>query len=372
VKIALVVPGGVDRSGRERVIPALLWLIERLARRHDVLVIALEQEPRPARYSLLGAEVVNLGCVPPRLLGLGVPVHLRRLLAALRSAGRRFDVLHGFWAEPAALAGAAGRLLRIPAVMSIGGGEFVRLPEIDYGGGLRWQGRLIARAALRLAGAVTAGSHYALRPVRRWRPDARWVPLGADVELFAAPVERPAGPPWQLLCVASINRVKDPGTMLQAIRLVADQEPQVRLDWVGGDTLAGQAQRQAEALRLGEIVRFPGSRPVDDLAPLYRQAHLLIQSSLHESQGVAVCEAAAAGLPAVGTAVGIVADLAPAAAVAIPVGDAQALARCILDLLRDEERRERLGRAAQSWALAHDADWTAAEFERLYARVRGG
>jgi hypothetical protein len=28
VKIALVVPGGVDRSGSERVIPCLLWLIE--------------------------------------------------------------------------------------------------------------------------------------------------------------------------------------------------------------------------------------------------------------------------------------------------------------------------------------------------------
>src|SRR5262245_32019200 len=34
VKIVIVVPGGFDRSGRERVIPALLWLTERLARRN--------------------------------------------------------------------------------------------------------------------------------------------------------------------------------------------------------------------------------------------------------------------------------------------------------------------------------------------------
>ena len=32
MKIALVVPGGVDRSGTRRVIPIILWLIERLVR----------------------------------------------------------------------------------------------------------------------------------------------------------------------------------------------------------------------------------------------------------------------------------------------------------------------------------------------------
>jgi glycosyltransferase involved in cell wall biosynthesis len=370
MKIALIVPGGVDRSGRERVIPALLWLIERLARRHNVLVIALDQEPTPARYRLLGAQVVNLGRVPRGVPAFGAAVRLSRLLGALRSAGYGFDVLHGFWAEPAALAGAAGWLLSLPVVMSVGGGELVRLPEIGYGGGLHWRGRLVARTALRLATAVTAGSHHALAPVTPVRPDARHLVLGADASLFSAPVPRPDGPPWRLLCVASINRVKDPETMLRAISLVASRQPGVRLDWVGGDTLGGEAQRRAAALGPTDIVHFHGFRPVDELAPFYRHAHLLVQSSRHESQGVAVCEAALAGLPAVGTAVGVVADLAPAAAVAVPVGDARALAGEIVALLRHPAHRDRLARAAQSWALAHDADWTAAQFEALYTHIR--
>jgi hypothetical protein len=45
MRIALVVPGGVDRSGRERVIPILLWLIERLARRHTVHAFVLRHYP---------------------------------------------------------------------------------------------------------------------------------------------------------------------------------------------------------------------------------------------------------------------------------------------------------------------------------------
>lgn len=44
MKLALVVPGGVDRSGEFRVIPVLLALVERLARAHDVHVFALRQE----------------------------------------------------------------------------------------------------------------------------------------------------------------------------------------------------------------------------------------------------------------------------------------------------------------------------------------
>ena len=51
MKLAIVTPGGVDESGTERVIPAFLWLIERLARRHDVHVFALSQEPRPRDWT---------------------------------------------------------------------------------------------------------------------------------------------------------------------------------------------------------------------------------------------------------------------------------------------------------------------------------
>ena len=60
------------------------------------------------------------------------------------------------------------------------------------------------------------------------------------------------------------------------------------------------------------------------------------------------------------------------AALAVPVGDAPALADGILSLLQDPERRERLGRAAQAFVRRHDADWTATEFEKIYARLSTG
>jgi len=69
MRIGLVVTGGVDRSGRERVVPSLLWLIERLARRHEVHVFALHYYRDPCTYPLLGATVHDVGRVdgPPGL-----------------------------------------------------------------------------------------------------------------------------------------------------------------------------------------------------------------------------------------------------------------------------------------------------------------
>jgi glycosyltransferase involved in cell wall biosynthesis len=263
----------------------------------------------------------------------------------------------------------AGKLLKIPTVLSIWGGELVWLPQIQYGGQASWRSRLRLRWALDWATAITAGSRYVQRQLPPHHRDARWIPMGVDTTLFQAPVARPSGPPWRLLHVASINRVKDPYTLLRALRQVANQRPGVMLDWVGEDTLNGAIQRLAAQLDLSGIVHFHGFQPTDVVAELCRCAHLYVQSSWHEGQGVAVLEAAAAGVPTVGTQVGLVAELAPHAARAVPVDDADALAAGIVSLLDEPNLRETMGRNAQSWAHAHSADWSTRQFEALYAQV---
>jgi glycosyltransferase involved in cell wall biosynthesis len=92
-------------------------------------------------------------------------------------------------------------------------------------------------------------------------------------------------------------------------------------------------------------------------------------SSRHEAGPLAVLEAAVAGVPTVGTAVGHIAEWSPDAAVAVPVGDAASLARETASLLGDDRRRLALALEAQRRALAQDADWTARRFEELYEEV---
>lgn len=369
MRLALVVPGGVDRSGTERVIPALLWLIERLAARHDMHVFALAQEPCPDDWMLRGAAVHNLGFASrSRWPGEALFAAGRRLARGLSIHGP-FDVVHAFWANnPGFLATRVARSLRIPSVVSLAGGELIALPEIDYGGQLHLRERLKTGWSLRHAVRVTAASASMVEAARKHGIDAALVPLGVPRTLFLEPLPRDVSP--RLLLVGSLNRVKDIQTALRAFRRVVDAQPAAHLDVVGEDVLGGEGPRKAFELGLSRNATFHGFLPAEALIPFYRRADLLVHSSRHEAGPLVVLEAAACGVPTVGTAVGHIRDLAPGRAHAVPVGDADALAAGILALLGDEPRRRAMGQAACSWARAHDADATASAFEGIYQEAR--
>jgi glycosyltransferase involved in cell wall biosynthesis len=364
MRIGLVVTGGVDRSGRERVTPCLLWLVERLARRHDVDVFALDYYPEPCRYPLLGATVHDIGRVrvPPGLRRLA---QRRRLSAAIAAQGR-FDVLHAYQGGPAIVAAPIARRLGVPLVASFESGELTAIDDIHYGLQRRWFDRRAIAAVLACAARITVPTRFVARQVPaggRLAPVAI-VPTGVDARAFPLAV-RADGPPWRLLRVASINPVKDHVTLLAACARLVERGLDVHLDVVGEDTMNGRIQRLAGG-PLASRVTFHGLVPTDRLAAFYARAHLHVVSSRHEAAPIAMLEAAAAGVPTVATAVGYADDWQPEGAVTVPVGDAEALAAAIGDLLDDPARRARIASTARAWTLAHDADWTAAQFEQVY------
>jgi glycosyltransferase involved in cell wall biosynthesis len=363
MRIALVATGGFDRSGRDRIIPALLWLTERLARQHEVYVYVLDYLDAPATYPLAGATVVDLG--RPR----GAIRQAAALTNAVRDAGP-FDVIHGYWAVPAGrLAVLIGRRLRIPSVVTLDSGEFVSFPEIGYGLQLSLRNSMSVWATARLASRVTVCSMYQaeLAHDHGIRPDI--IPLGVDTRLFFEHRDSPSAPPFRLLHVASLNPVKDQATLLRALQHVLSLQVDVTLDIVGEDTMGAALAVLARQLGVHARVTFHGFLATDRVIPLYRAADLFVLTSLHEAAGVVVLEAAACGLPIVGSAVGYIADWAPDRAMAVPPADPPALAAAIVQLLHDERKRRQMGIAAGKWARAHDADWTALQFEALYREL---
>jgi glycosyltransferase involved in cell wall biosynthesis len=364
VKIALVVPGGVDRSGEYRVIPALLSLMQRLARSHELQVFALAQEERPDSWDLAGARVHNIGRGHTRWHAL------RSILAEHRRAP--FDVAQSIWSGRSGfIAVAAARALRIPGLVHVAGGEVVALPEIGYGGRLSLRNRLREAVVLRAANQVTAATPAMIAALARCGIAATRLPLGADLTVWPARAPRRRDPkgPARLVHVGSINRVKDQATLLRALAALAASGTRFEMDLVGEDTLGGELQALAGALGLGERVRFRGFLTQTQLRPLVQAAHLMVISSRHEAGPLAVLEAAAVGVPTVGTAVGHVAEWAPTASLAVPVGDHRALAHALGELLGDEERRLRLAREAAARAVREDADHTARAFQAMYATL---
>jgi glycosyltransferase involved in cell wall biosynthesis len=362
--IALVVPGGVDRSGEYRVIPALIALIRRLARQSDVHVFALSQEDRAGDWDLAGARIHNIGSGHRRLRAL------RTICATHRSA--RFALVHSIFSDACGqIAVAAAALLGIPSLIHVAGGELVALPDIGYGGQLRWRGRIGERLFLRAASAVTTASTPVIEMVSRLGLTAERVPLGVDLDTWPArpPVRRSPGRPARLVHVASLNRVKDQATLLNALAALTRQGVSFEMDIVGEDTLRGEIQSLAGQLGLSSRVKFHGFLTRRQLRPIVESADLMLLSSRHETGPLAVLEAAVAGVPTVGTRVGHIAEWAPAATLAVPVGDWAAMADAVAQLLHDEELRLGIAWEAQRRALAEDADYTAERFRALYARL---
>lgn len=370
MRIHLITPGGLSRPGEHADIPVLCELTARLAREHDVTAILLRQYPGPCEYSRFGARIINLGAVP-RGLGRVATWWRGRRLAALLGDAPAPDIVHAFWIGPSSdlafshpTAGGAKRLVTTM------GGELIALDDIGYGGMRTRQGRAAAARSFARADAVVALCEESLERVPATVKRRVLLPLYPDIAPHRRAPASPPGEPGHVLTVSNINRIKDPETMLRAFAYVAGRVPGARFTWCGIDTLNGSAQRRAGELGIADRVFFAGAQIYEALPARYHAAQVYLQASRNEGQGVAVCEAAAAGLAIVGTDTGILRALAAAGgALAAPVGDHEALGEALVRALTDAELRGQLGEKAAAWATTRTADHTAQAVESLYEEL---
>lgn len=366
MKVGVLAPGGFDPSGTQRVIPALLWLIERLSREAEVHAFAFAGSDRTRRYPLAGATVH----------AIGAGIRPARAAAAIMREHRRrpFDVLHAFWATRCgSVAVTVGRALRIPTVVHLAGGETADLPLLDYGDLRTRRGRGIVRKVLHAADVVTAPSAPIVAAAAELGVRAVRIPLGVDRRAWppCPPRERDPSRPARLVHVASLNRVKDPFTLVAAAGSLTRRGTPFVLDIVGEDTLHGLAEATARHHNMNGRVRFHGFREQTKLRPMVLGADVMVMASRHEAGPIAALEAAISGVPVVGTPVGHLAEWAPDAAVVVPPGEPEALADAVEALVSDEQRRLAIANEAHCRALAEDADATARRVIGIYRELTG-
>jgi glycosyltransferase involved in cell wall biosynthesis len=157
--------------------------------------------------------------------------------------------------------------------------------------------------------------------------------------------------------------------LLCAVALVKQQRQPFLLEVVGEGTELSALLKLSESFGISEQVHFRGPVPHHQLPTIYQQGSAFVLSSRHEPQCMAALEAAACGLPVVGTAVGVIPELAPEAAIAVPVGDEQRLAQAIIHLLGDPDTRIHMGRAAARFVQKEfSLRQCAQQFVKLYTQ----
>ncbi len=154
--------------------------------------------------------------------------------------------------------------------------------------------------------------------------------------------------------------------LVEAARTVLDDIPDVHFCIVGEGELLGDLERQARRLGIAERVRFAGY--TRDVAGALAAFDVVTFPSLWEGTPLTAFEALAAGRPIVAAdADGLVDILHDGRdAVLVPKRDADALARAVTALLRDEDRRSRLAAGARATGAAYDIGVFVWKMEQLY------
>ncbi len=145
--------------------------------------------------------------------------------------------------------------------------------------------------------------------------------------------------------IASLSPKKDHATFLSAARLVLERLPGTHFVIVGGGPLRSELEALAASLGIAEAVRFAGES--DDIGAALTCADVSVLTSIKEGCSNVVLESMAAGLPVVATDVGGNAELLEegVSGFLLPAGDADGIARRIVELLEDEGLARRMGRA---------------------------
>ncbi|MFC9684753.1 DUF3492 domain-containing protein [Streptomyces sp. NPDC056948] len=233
-----------------------------------------------------------------------------------------------------------------------------------------FHGRLAAEAYGQ-AEVVTAGNTHA----RRWqercgadREKLRTVYPGMDARPFAEVGESAeCADPDALVWVGRVEPAKDLVSLLHAFAEIRKQEPKTRLRIVGAPAGAEGAAYLAHCRALADHL-FPdeaegphaaGHNPVSfeevggpELPALAdASGAVTVLSSVVEGFPIGLVEAMLCGRATVSTDVGAVVEVIGGTGLVVPPRNPRALAEACVALLRDPERRERLGAAARARAL---------------------
>jgi glycosyltransferase involved in cell wall biosynthesis len=305
----------------------------------------VNQWGRLAFYCPMPTIVRNSAFVSVAVFFAYLPIVLFHLARMMRRD--RIDVVNCHYLDPCFLhLVIAGRLLRVPVVLSVHGADIEEYREMD------WLHRLVYRLIMRGADSIVACSEALARQSVELFPGLRrkvtYVHNGLDLAHYQAVPERRAFPRPFVLCVSRHVRKKGVDTLLQAFAMVVREIPELSLVLIGGGPLIEENKRLARKLEIERHVVFMGAVAHAEVSAFFAACATYVLPSRAEPFGLVLLEAAYYRRAIVCTRVGGVREIITNGVngVLVDPDDPVDLAAQILAVLRNPELAARLGQQA--------------------------
>jgi D-inositol-3-phosphate glycosyltransferase len=394
--------GGKDTGGMNVYVRDLTKQLGRMGVQVDVFTRSQDEHVPHVLHDLgYGNRVVHVPAGPevplpkPELSGY-IPDFVSGILEFIQNRGLQYDLIHShYW-----MSGIAARELKaawnVPVVhmfhslglMKQRVARVLGESEADY----RLEGE---QEVIQLADRIIAATPAELAQLQwLYQADVEHVvviPPGVDLTRFY-PIHPDEAkefigvPPCDrmLLFVGRIEPLKGLDTLLDALVLMRQEGvfevSPLCLIIIGGDPQVSDADMTAEMARLQdlredlgleELVTFLGKRSQDTLPYYYSASEAVVMPSHYESFGMVALEAMACGTPVVASQVGGLAFLVKdgVTGFTVPVDDPRALADDLMELIKDPQLRERMGKRAANFAQQYGWNIIAQRVLEVYQEV---
>jgi glycosyltransferase involved in cell wall biosynthesis len=210
-------------------------------------------------------------------------------------------------------------------------------------------------------------------------PEAKTVTVHEGIDLGRADAAPPARLHEELWLphqapiignVAALVPHKGHRHLIEAAALVVRQEPDARFVIAGEGDLRPALERQIKDHHLEKHVLLAGFRP--DILSIHKAFDLFVMASITEGLGTSLLDAMACGKAVVATSAGGIPEVVVdgETGLLVPPRDHEAMARAIVMLLKDPDRRQRMGDAGLARARQRfSAERMVQETLRIYQRV---
>jgi D-inositol-3-phosphate glycosyltransferase len=394
----LAILGGKDTGGMNVYVRELTRSLGRHGVHVDVFTRSQDEHVPHVLHDLgYGNRVVHVPAGPEvpldkQSLAGYIPDFVRGIQEFAGTKGLHYDLIHShYW-----MSGVAAKELKtmwgVPVVhmfhtLGVMKQRVARSPS-EIEGEYRLNGE---KEVLRIADRIVAATPAEVAQLQwLYQADVRKItviPPGVDISRFypISPDEAKEVigiPPCErmLLFVGRIEPLKGLDVLIQALKLLDDQDIMVCLVVIGGDPDAGPELHNEEMERvkmlcgragLENMVTFLGKRSQDLLPYYYSAAEAVVVPSHYESFGMVALEAMACGKPVVASQVGGLAYLVQdgVTGYTVPADDPQALADRLALILQDDALCEKLGAQAVAFARGYAWEKITSQMIELYEQV---
>lgn len=268
----------------------------------------------------------------------------------------RCDVVHAQYVFPSALWGLAGKILRIPVVVTSHGVDIQKDKSIGYGMRLYRSLAMYIWLTLKLIDihivvsksmvkdAIEAGSNPSKIQVVYNGINTRKASLLGDIETVEKYGIRKED--FVILYLGRLHPKKSPEDVVKAFPRVVQKVPNAKLVIADKGSEEAKLKKLVEELKLQGKVIFTGFVSENEKWSLLKRCDVFVLPSIVEAFGIALIEAMACGKPVIATRVGPFPEIIKngETGILVPAHSPSDLADAIINLAQDPKKECLLGK----------------------------